>query len=626
MRPTIGIIGAGVMGTTHGKAIHALLKSGLIDGEIAAIADTDAERRARYQQASGAPLAFERASELIASPQVNTVYVCTPTNTHLELARQVAAAGKALFCEKPLAFNADDAAAMREAALAAGVTHQVGLVMRFSPVINVTRELVRSADAGRPMTCSIIDDQYFPIQGHYASTWRGDVSQVGAGTLLEHAIHDIDVLLWCFGPVRRVYGVSRYFFEKAGVEDATSAVLEFESGAVASHTSVWHNILHRGSSRRMTVICENAQYSWAHDDYAARISCETNDAEARGEIAPEEVIERYLASRRDRGSAAARDDHAARPRAGVPARGLRVPACRNRGSAEHARLRAGGRSAPRRRRHLCLGEEPARRWSCRTMPEYDLIIRNGSIIDGTGAPARAGDIAIEKRPDRGGRARDGDAHRARSMPRGHAVAPGFVDVHAHDDAAVVRDPRVDFKIMQGVTRTSRATAAPASRPRTTPSASTTASASRRSSATRTCRGRRRPSTSTRSTRRSRRATSPRTCRMASCATTSPVSVAGRCPRPNARACAQLVEEAMQAGAIGISTGLVYVPGHVRGYRGTGRTGVDRREVRRHLHEPHPQRGARGAGGGRRRQSRSASGQAARCRSRITSRRGQARTG
>ena len=97
------------------------------------------------------------------------------------------------------------------------------------------------------------------------------------------------MLLWCFGPARRVYGVSRFFFEKHGVEDATSAVLEFESGAVASHTSVWHNILHRGSSRQMTVICENAQYSWAHDDYAARISCETNEAGARGEIAPEEV-------------------------------------------------------------------------------------------------------------------------------------------------------------------------------------------------------------------------------------------------------------------------------------------------------------------------------------------------
>jgi N-acyl-D-amino-acid deacylase len=82
--------------------------------------------------------------------------------------------------------------------------------------------------------------------------------------------------------------------------------------------------------------------------------------------------------------------------------------------------------------------------------DYDLIIRNGSIIDGTGAPAHHGDIAV--RGDRietvgavsGTAKREIDAH-------GFAVAPGLIDVHSHDDAAVLRDPRVDFKIMQGVT-------------------------------------------------------------------------------------------------------------------------------------------------------------------------------
>jgi N-acyl-D-amino-acid deacylase len=84
------------------------------------------------------------------------------------------------------------------------------------------------------------------------------------------------------------------------------------------------------------------------------------------------------------------------------------------------------------------------------MPDYDLIIRNGTIIDGGGAPGRRGDIGV--RGDRivavdevnGSTAREVDA-------AGRAVAPGFIDVHAHDDAAVVRQPRMDFKIMQGVT-------------------------------------------------------------------------------------------------------------------------------------------------------------------------------
>ena len=85
------------------------------------------------------------------------------------------------------------------------------------------------------------------------------------------------------------------------------------------------------------------------------------------------------------------------------------------------------------------------------MADYDLIIRNGRIVDGTGAPGREGSVAI-----RGDRIEAvGDVSRrcaAREIDAGGmVVAPGFVDVHAHDDAAVVNDPRVDFKIMQGVT-------------------------------------------------------------------------------------------------------------------------------------------------------------------------------
>src|SRR5437773_9938854 len=99
---------------------------------------------------------------------------------------------------------------MRDAAKAVGETHQVGLVMRFAPVISVSRDLVHDPASGRAMTCTMVDDQFFPIQGHYASTWRGDVAKVGAGTLLEHAIHDVDILISSFGRVRRVFGVTRF--------------------------------------------------------------------------------------------------------------------------------------------------------------------------------------------------------------------------------------------------------------------------------------------------------------------------------------------------------------------------------------------------------------------------------
>jgi N-acyl-D-amino-acid deacylase len=84
------------------------------------------------------------------------------------------------------------------------------------------------------------------------------------------------------------------------------------------------------------------------------------------------------------------------------------------------------------------------------MPAYDLLVRGGRIIDGTGAPARDGDLAIA-----GGRIAavgtvDGDAARVIDAS-GLAVAPGFIDVHSHDDVALINNPGLDFKAAQGVT-------------------------------------------------------------------------------------------------------------------------------------------------------------------------------
>ena len=293
MRPVIGFIGGGNMATTHSKSAHFLVKRGLIDGEIAAICESDPARLESFAVASRAPLATADPDDVIGNPRVNTIYICTPTFNHRELAEKAFAAGKAVFCEKPLAFNAEDAQAMTDAGARAGVTHQVGLVMRYSAVMNVTKSLIDDAESGRPMTASFVDDQFFPIQGHYASTWRGDVSKAGAGTLLEHAIHDMDVLAWFFGPVRRVFGTTRNFAGKDGIEDLTNALIEFESGAVANHASIWHNILHRGSSRRLTVACENAQFNWDQSDWSGPIHTDLQGAGRREEIPAEDVVRRY---------------------------------------------------------------------------------------------------------------------------------------------------------------------------------------------------------------------------------------------------------------------------------------------------------------------------------------------
>src|SRR5690606_10485506 len=122
------------------------------------------------------------------------------------------------------------------------------------------KQLVDEPSSGRVMSVVFRDDQFIPIQGMYESTWRSDPTKVGAGTLLEHSIHDLDLLEFLFGEVRSVNGRSAEFHPHEGIEDVMVATLAFESGAIGSLVSVWHDVLERPSLRRVEVFCENAYF------------------------------------------------------------------------------------------------------------------------------------------------------------------------------------------------------------------------------------------------------------------------------------------------------------------------------------------------------------------------------
>jgi predicted dehydrogenase len=128
-------------------------------------------------------------------------------------------------------------------------------VLRSAPVFRALRDLVASGSLGEPMAAVFRDDQFFPIKGHYASTWRGDVAQAGGGCLIEHSIHDVDILRFCFGEVDSVVARTQNRAGHEGIEDVAAVTLSFASGMEAQLTSVWHDILSRGSTRRIEVFC-----------------------------------------------------------------------------------------------------------------------------------------------------------------------------------------------------------------------------------------------------------------------------------------------------------------------------------------------------------------------------------
>ena len=183
-----------------------------------------------------------------------------------------------MFCEKPLATDLAGARAMAAAVTQSGVPAQVGLVLRSSPAFRALRDIVQSGEFGRPMAVVFRDDQYFPIQGLYRSSWRSDVAVAGGGCLIEHSIHDLDILRFCFGEVAGISGHIANMAGHEGVEDVAVASLRFASGATAQLTSVWHSILSRGSTRRVEAFFERALV-WFDNDFTGPLHVQTSDGE-----------------------------------------------------------------------------------------------------------------------------------------------------------------------------------------------------------------------------------------------------------------------------------------------------------------------------------------------------------
>ena len=266
----IALIGCGHIGTVHSYALGQLARAGLVDAAITATFDPDHERAV---QTAGHHDATAHDSLEAALADVDVAWICTWTAGHADAVDAAVARDLAVFCEKPLAPTIGGCRAIADSLR--GRPHQVGLVLRHAPVFAAFADAVASGRYGRPMAVVFRDDQYFPIQGMYGSTWRADVTKAGGGTLIEHSIHDLDVLQWILGPVRDVSAATAETFGYAGIEDVATLRCGFASGATATLTSVWHQVMSRPSTRRLELFCEDAML-WTEDDYLGPVHVETS--------------------------------------------------------------------------------------------------------------------------------------------------------------------------------------------------------------------------------------------------------------------------------------------------------------------------------------------------------------
>jgi predicted dehydrogenase len=258
MTTRVGFLGAGFIANVHASLLRSCAVA------WAGVYDVDPARAEAFAAKTGATVC-RTEDEVLAG--CDAVFICTWTSEHPRLVERAAGRGLAIFCEKPLATDLAGATGMAEVVRRAGVVNQVGLVLRFSPAFCWLRTLISDPTSGRVMSVLFRDDQYIPLQGMYKSTWRGDVARAGAGALLEHSIHDVDILESLVGPVDSVSGLTAEFHGITGIEDVVNLSMSFANGALGSLVSVWHDILERESSRYVEVLCENLWCAIDTDDW-----------------------------------------------------------------------------------------------------------------------------------------------------------------------------------------------------------------------------------------------------------------------------------------------------------------------------------------------------------------------
>ncbi len=230
----IGLIGCGGMA----RSLALTMRDRVPEATIAAGYDPFTPHRDRLCEEVGAAQAAS-LEELLGRRDVGAVLVASPNHLHTEHVVAAAAAGKHVFCEKPMALTVADCDAMIAACERAGVRLMVGQSTRLLPSMLKLRALVASGELGTPRY-GLARCWFTGFKQRDSGVWHIERARCG-GLFYQMAIHHIDLFHAVFGPTRRVqYAGGRYGTQIRDFDDIATVLLDYQSGAtsVISATSV----------------------------------------------------------------------------------------------------------------------------------------------------------------------------------------------------------------------------------------------------------------------------------------------------------------------------------------------------------------------------------------------------
>ena len=286
----IGLVGFGWMGQSHSRSYRSIPtyfpEAGIMP-RLVAVADNSPDRVKLALDNFGFESGTADWRELIARPDIDVIDITAPTSFHREIAEAAAAAGKHLFCEKPVGSSPAETAAIELAARKAGVIAGCGYNYRWAPMVQYTKQLIED---GRLGDLTHYRGRFFSMYGRDrlgVLSWRFLQEEAGYGALTDIMSHAVDLALHLAGPIKRVVSMKNIFvterplpapgnsthYDRGSPDDPTGAVtnedyvgalIEFENG-VRGTLEADRSIFGPQSSMAFELNGSKGAVSWDHE-------------------------------------------------------------------------------------------------------------------------------------------------------------------------------------------------------------------------------------------------------------------------------------------------------------------------------------------------------------------------
>lgn len=222
----VGVIGLGRLGSLYVEYLNYQIPN----ADVIAVTDADSERAASVAEKNGVAHVFSDHRDMLALKELDAVLIISPTSTHRDIVVDSAAAGKMIFCEKPLSISLSEAIEMKKAINKSGVFFHMGFMRRFDSGYAAAKKRIMDGEIGDPIVFKATSRDPFRPSLEYADPKKS------GGLLLDMGIHDFDLARWFMGDVAEVYALGKVlaYPEMESIKDIDNAVvtLNFETGTI----------------------------------------------------------------------------------------------------------------------------------------------------------------------------------------------------------------------------------------------------------------------------------------------------------------------------------------------------------------------------------------------------------